>query len=287
MIFFPNGKINLGLDVLRRRADGFHDIETVMFPVSGLCDVLEVVPEEKGVIALTQSGLAVGCAEYDNLCVRACRLMADRHAAGGARMHLHKIIPAGAGLGGGSSDAAFAIKGLNKIYSLGLDAERMEALAAELGSDTAFFIRNEPQLAEGRGERLTPHPVDLAGKRLVIVKPDIHISTAEAYAGITPHIPEKPLKERLAADIRTWKYTVTNAFEPHIFAKHPVLAEIKAALYKEGALYASMSGSGSALYGIFDGGGGAECMLGGSRTARIAGTLRRRFGELFVYQQLI
>ena len=287
MIFFPNCKINIGLNVLRRRGDGFHDIETVMVPVEGLCDVLEIVPAEGGGVTFRQSGLGVGCPEEQNLCVRAYRLMAGRYGIGGVAMHLHKVVPSGAGLGGGSSDAAFTIKGLNKIFSLGLSTEQMELLAAELGSDTAFFIRNEPQLAQGRGEMLSPYPVSLAGKRLLIVKPGVSIPTAEAYSGVSPGVPARRLTELLGEDIRAWRHTVANDFEPHIFAMHPELGEIKECLYNKGALYASMSGSGSAVYAIFDDAGGRECLLGDARTCEISAGLRKNFGELFVYQQLI
>lgn len=250
MLFFPNCKINIGLDVLSRRADGFHDISTVMMPVKGLCDVLEIVPSEEPGLQFTQSGLEAGPTD-DNLCVRVWNLMAARYGLPGARIHLHKIVPTGAGLGGGSSDAAFTIKGLNKIFSLGLDNTVLESLAADLGSDTAFFIRNETSIASGRGEILEPYSLNIGGLRLVIVKPDVSVSTAEAYAGIVPHIPERPLAERVSANVREWKDSVTNAFEPHIFAKYPEIGRIKQRLYDAGAVYASMSGSGSAVYGIF------------------------------------
>lgn len=250
MLFFPNCKINIGLDVLSRRRDGFHDISTVMMPVRGLCDVLEIVPSGKLSLEFTQSGGAAGPLD-ENLCVRAWNLMAERYGLPGACIHLHKIIPTGAGLGGGSSDAAFTLKGLNKIFSLGLTDRELESIAAELGSDTAFFIRNETCLASGRGEILEPYMLDLSGLRLVIVKPDISVSTAEAYAGITPHIPATPLAERISAGIREWRGTVTNAFEPHIFARHPEIGRVKQRLFDGGAVYASMSGSGSAVYGFF------------------------------------
>lgn len=251
MLFFSNCKINIGLDVLTRRDDGFHDISTVMMPVSGLCDVLEIVPSDECGLRFTQSGGAAGPAD-ENLCVRAWNLMAARYPAlKGARIHLHKIVPTGAGLGGGSSNAAFTIKGLNKIFRLGLDERELESLAADLGSDTAFFIRNETRLASGRGEILEPCALNISGLRLVIVKPEISVSTAEAYAGIIPHIPATPLAERVSANIREWKGSITNAFEPHIFAKYPEIGRIKQRMYDAGAVYASMSGSGSAVYGLF------------------------------------
>ncbi len=251
MVLFPNCKINIGLDILRRRGDGFHEIESVMMPVGGLCDILEVV-ESGGEMEFTSSGLAVDCPAEKNICVRAYRLMAERYGIGGVRMHLHKVVPFGAGLGGGSADAAFAIKGLNELFGLGLDTPALEALAAELGSDTAFFIRDTPQLAQGRGEKLSPASLALSGKTLVIVKPPVGVSTAEAYAGVKPYVPAIPLADRLAGDISSWRDSITNGFEPHIFAAHPELAAIKDKLYSLGAAYASMSGSGSAMYGIFE-----------------------------------
>lgn len=252
MILFPNCKINLGLDILRRREDGYHEIDTLMYPVVGLCDILEIVPRAEAGAECVFSGLAVDCPPEKNLCLKAYALVAERYGIGGVCMHLHKVIPFGAGLGGGSSDAAFAIKGLNRVFGLGLADDDMEALAAELGSDTAFFIRNVPQFSRGRGEVLSPAAVSLAGKKIVIVKPPFGVSTAEAYAGVRPCMPERPLAERTAANIDAWRTEVGNDFEPHIFAAHPDLAQIKSQLYDLGALYASMSGSGSAVFGIFD-----------------------------------
>jgi 4-diphosphocytidyl-2-C-methyl-D-erythritol kinase len=237
MLLFPNAKINIGLDVLRRREDGFHDIRTLMVPVEGLCDVLEISRVGNDFV-FVQTGAPVDCAPEDNLCMRACRLMQREYGIGGAKIHLHKIIPSGAGLGGGSADAALVIKGLNTLFGLRLDDEVLEKLAATLGSDTPFFIRNRPAVATGRGEILTPAENPFAGKHIIIVKPDIHISTREAYSGVVPREPEVPLRE--------------NAFEAHLFAAHPLLARIKQALVDHGAIYASMSGSGSAIYGVFD-----------------------------------
>ncbi len=236
MLLFPNAKINVGLDVLRRRADGFHDIETLMVPVEGLCDVLELTPA--AVTEFVQTGMPLDCAPEDNLCMRAWRLMKDRYRIGGVKIHLHKVIPSGAGLGGGSADAAFVIKGLNGLFDLGIETGKLEKLAAELGSDTAFFIRNQPAVATGRGEVLTPAENPFAGKYIIIVKPEIHISTREAYSGVVPHVPEIPMRE--------------NAFETPLFASHPELARIKQELMNLGAVYASLSGSGSAIYGIFE-----------------------------------
>ena len=290
MILFPCCKINLGLDVTAKRGDGYHELETVMLPVDGLCDILEIVPGEEKGAAFTSSGLALDCPDDSNLCLKAYRLMAGRYPIGGVRIHLHKIIPFGAGLGGGSADAAYAIKGLDRLFSLGIDTEQMESLAAELGSDTAFFIRNTPRLAQRRGEILSPSPVgeQLRGKTLVIVKPAFGISTSEAYAGIKPERPSVPLVERLRGDIGSWKQTVKNDFERHIFEAYPVLAEIKQTLYDHGALYASMSGSGSAVYGIFDAAQDrSQRPLHTPLPTDILHNLRTSFPDLFVYQQII
>lgn len=242
MLLFPNAKINVGLDVLRRREDGFHELATVMVPVARLRDVVEITRAPQ--TEFVETGMATGCPAEENLCMRAYRLMQKEHGIGEARIHLHKIIPSGAGLGGGSADAAFVLKGLNEVFEAGLSVARLEELAARLGSDTAFFIQNRTQLATGRGEILTPIDLDLSGKYLILVLPPIHVSTKEAYGSITPHEPDTTLLQRL--------WSATNAFEPSIFEKHPILKRIKSALKEHGATYASMSGSGSAMFGLFD-----------------------------------
>lgn len=253
MLFFPNCKINIGLDILRKRPDGYHDIETAMYPVYGLCDGLEIIRAEvPDGVEFTASGIPADCPAESNLVMKAFRLMQREYGIGGVRIHLHKTIPSGAGLGGGSSDAAFTIKGLDKLFGLGLSCGRMEELASRLGSDIPFFIRNVPQICSGRGEVMTPVDIPLRGKRLVIIKPDIHISTAEAYAGVTPAIPAAGLAERITQPIEKWDKTIENTFEKSLFKKYPELEGLKNALYEQGASYASMTGSGSAVYGIFN-----------------------------------
>lgn len=253
MLLFPNCKINLGLDILRRREDGFHDIETVMIPVRGVCDGLEIVRAKGCGVGFTSSGLPVDCVPGDNLVLRAFEAMRSEFGIDGVKIHLHKAIPFGAGLGGGSADAAFTVKGLNELFGLGLDISAMESLAAKLGSDTPFFIRNEPMLCSGRGEIMSAVDIgQLSGKHLLIVKPEIGISTAEAYSGVTPAAPAQRLADRIKMPIAIWKDIIFNDFEKTIFKTHPQLERIKSSLYEAGALYASMSGSGSALYGIFD-----------------------------------
>lgn len=234
MVAFPPCKINLGLNIVRKRADGYHDIETCFYPVRWT-DILEVIPSDT--FGFTTSGNAIP--GDDNLCVRAYRLL----NAPPAKIHLHKIIPTGAGLGGGSSDAAWTLRLLNDVFDLKHSKEELKNYAAQLGSDCAFFIEDVPMIGTGRGEILTKADIDLTGKHIVIVKPGIHVSTAEAYASVVPK--ESPFD---LGDIRSLK----NDFEPSVFKKYPAIASIKEALYEAGAYYASMSGSGSAVFGIFN-----------------------------------
>ncbi len=251
MILRANCKINLGLDVVRRRTDGYHDLETVMFPVVGLYDEVEVERTAAG-IDFCAEGLAVDCSVEENICLKAFSLMKRRYGVDGVRIRLDKRVPFGAGLGGGSADATAVIVATNRLFELHLDEPTLLALAAELGSDTAFFVRNTPQLCTGRGEILTPFPIDLRGMTLVVVKPAESVSTREAYAGVRPHLPLRPLVERLQQPIGEWQGSVTNDFELSVFAAHPALRSIKEQLLAAGAVYASLSGSGSALYGLFD-----------------------------------
>ena len=252
MILKANCKINLGLDILRRRADGFHDLETVMFPVAGLYDEVEAVRTDTPGVAFRAEGLAVDCAPEENICVKAFRLMQRRYGVDGVALRLDKRVPFGAGLGGGSSDGTAVLLAIDELFALGLSEAELIACAAELGSDTAFFVRNTPQLCTGRGEVMEPYPLDLSGMTLVIVKPDEGVSTREAYAGVRPRVPEIPLAERLRRPVAEWQEVVTNDFEPHIFAAHPAIRASKRNLLDAGALYASMSGSGSAVFGLFD-----------------------------------
>lgn len=251
MILRANCKINLGLDILRRREDGFHDLETVMIPVPEVYDVVEVNRTE-GCSLFEQEGLTVDCNAEDNLCMKALRLMQRLYGVGGAHIRLEKRVPFGAGLGGGSSDATAVILALNELYELGLSEERLIEVAAMIGSDTAFFVRNTPQLCTGRGEKMTPIELPLQGKYLVIAKPAEGVSTKEAYSGVKPAVPEVCLAEALQRPIEEWQGIVKNDFEPHIFVAHPAIAELKKVMLDAGAIYASMSGSGSAVFGIFE-----------------------------------
>ena len=248
MIRKANCKINIGLDVLCRREDGYHELATVMIPVYGLYDVVEV--EHAAQTSFRSSGLTVDCSDADNLCMKAVRLMQARYGAGDVSVALDKRIPFGAGLGGGSSDATAVILALDELFGLELPERELIDCAAALGSDTAFFVRNTPQFCTGRGEVMSPVELDLRGLWIAVVKPDCGVSTREAYAGIRPGVPAVPLAgaNRPARD--RMADMSENDFEPHIFAAHPEIAAAKASLLDAGAVYAAMSGSGSAVFGL-------------------------------------
>ena len=251
MILRANCKINLGLDILRRREDGFHDLETVMVPVLDIYDIVEVERIE-GTSAFEQRGLVVDCDAEQNLCMKALRLMQRLYGVGSVRITLDKRVPFGAGLGGGSSDATAVILAINELFELGLSEEKLVEAAAMIGSDTAFFVRNTPQLCTGRGEKMHPIELPLQGKYLVVAKPQEGVSTKEAYSGVKPAVPSVRLADALTRPIEEWRGVVKNDFEAHILEAHPAIAELKNAMYEAGAVYASMSGSGSAVFGIFD-----------------------------------
>ncbi len=253
MIAYPNAKINLGLNILRKRPDGYHDIESLFIPVQWR-DILEIVEHSEGTrgsVLFSSSGIPVPNDGRPNLCERAYHLLNERHALPSVRIHLHKIVPIGAGLGGGSADAAFTLRMLNELFRLGESDAELEHLAGLLGSDCPFFVRNSPQFVTGRGECMEPFPMHLTGLHMLIVYPKIHIGTAEAYAGVTPAMPTTPLVELLRVPIEDWKHLVRNDFEESVFPNHPVLPRLKQQLYDAGAIYASMTGSGSSIFGIF------------------------------------
>ncbi len=266
MTITANCKINIGLDVLERREDGFHSLSTVMIPVRGLYDTLTIEHSNSGDVEFSASGIAVDCPADANLCIKAYRLMRERYDIGAVAIHLEKCVPFGAGLGGGSADATAVILAINSLFNLNLSEDTLIALASELGSDTAFFVRNSPQLCTGRGEVMESIELDLAGKYLVLVKPDEGVSTREAYAGVKPHYPTTPLSELIARPIDEWQGSIKNDFERHIFLAHPLLGSIKDELLKAGATYAAMSGSGSTIFGIF----GSKPNLEGSSLCKFA-----------------
>lgn len=247
---FPHFKINIGLNIVSKRADGFHELQTVFYPVDTIRDELDINRIEKGV-SLEVRGVVNLCPPEENLCVRAFRLLQQHFPIDGINVVLTKNIPFGAGLGGGSADAAVALKMYNELFDLKLSKAELLELAAKLGSDTAFFIEDQAVYATGRGELMQPVPLDLSNYRIQIVKPDFGISTKEAYSGVTPHFPSYSLKECIQRPITEWKDNIVNDFEQSLFPKFPELQRIKEQLYADGALYASLSGSGSALFGIF------------------------------------
>ena len=250
MVVFPNAKINLGLHIIARMEDGYHSLETVFLPVPW-CDALEIIRSPDKKLRFTQSGLRVFGTGDNNLCVKAWQLLDAAHGIGPVHMHLHKVIPVGAGLGGGSSDAAFTLMALNRLFSLGLPAAALQDLAATLGSDCPFFIRNVPLLATGRGDRFRKADIRLSEYHLVVVKPKASVSTAEAYRQVIPVVPPQPLAELLRLPPEKWKDRLKNDFEATVFTRHAAIGRIKEKLYRLGAVYASMSGSGSAVFGLF------------------------------------
>lgn len=252
MISYPNAKINLGLNVLAKRDDGFHDIESVFYPVPWR-DILEISQEKKGIGQLTfsSSGLEIPTDGSPNLCERVYQLLTDEFSLPSVRVHLHKVVPIGAGLGGGSADAAFTAKMLNEMFSLGIPDTQLEEIVGQVGSDCPFFIRNKPAFVSGRGEVLNPIDLDLSDYWIALVNPTIHIGTAEAYSGIVPKNPTASIKEVVRDDVSGWKEKLQNDFENHLFISHPLIEEIKTELYSAGAEFASMTGSGSTVYGLF------------------------------------
>ena len=251
MITFPNAKINLGLNIVERRPDGYHNIETVFYPIP-LTDVLEIVPAHDGETTLRCYGNPVDCPVEKNLVMKACRLMQERYGIQPVEIHLYKHIPDGAGLGGGSSDAAHTLVMLNKMFELGISDADLAAMAATLGADCAFFVYNRPMMATGIGDVLSPLDVDLKGKTLLLVKPPVGVDTRTAYSRVAPAKPVADLAQTIAQPVESWDGLLVNDFEPSVFAALPQLWLIKAQLMDAGAQYAAMSGSGSTVFGIFN-----------------------------------
>lgn len=254
MISFPNCKINLGLNILRKRNDGFHDLETVFYPLP-LKDAIEVIKgdaSQNEEISFTSSGMAISGDIKDNLCAKAFYLLKkDFPQLPKIKMHLHKNIPMGAGLGGGSADGAFVLKLINEKFQLNLSVDKLIEYALQLGSDCPFFILNQPCFAESRGELMHPLDIDLSPYHFVIVNPGIHIGTGWAFSHIKPTVPSKSIREIIHQPIETWRNDLVNDFEKPVLIHYPEIGEIKKQLYQSGALYVSMTGSGSSVFAIF------------------------------------
>lgn len=252
MITFPNAKINLGLNITEKRPDGYHNLETIFYPIP-LEDALEACPRKEGpgCYSLSQSGLSIEGDAENNLVVKAYKLLDETYHLPPVDIYLHKHIPSGAGLGGGSADAAFMLKLLNRMYRLNLTDDQLETYAARLGADCAFFVRNQPTYAEGIGNIFSPVELSLTGWQLLLVKPDIFVSTRDAFARIRPRHPERNLRDLISQPVESWKDYMINDFEESVFPQFPAIGDIKTELYRLGAVYASMSGSGSSVYGLF------------------------------------
>jgi len=249
MILFPPAKVNLGLNILFKREDGYHEIESCMIPTP-FTDILEITEADE--FEFLQTGLAIPGNLETNLCVKAYQLIKQKFAIPNVRIHLRKQIPMGAGLGGGSADSAYVLKGLSDLFKLNVSISELENLSAQLGSDCAFFIQNKPQIARGRGEILSEINIDLKGKYLILLNPRIHIGTKEAYDGVQPRAASKSIEEILLGSVDTWQSELLNQFEQSIFPKYPLIKELKDSLIQLGAVYASMSGSGSSVFGIYN-----------------------------------
>ena len=256
MILFPNAKINIGLNIVERRNDGYHNLESIFYPIN-IYDRLQVdvdndCPSCRCTLVL--DGIEIAGRLEDNLVVRAYNLLAERHKIPSVKVQLKKLIPMGAGLGGGSSDAAFMLKALNEMFQLGETDSQLQEFATRLGADCAFFIKNQPVFATGIGNVFhydVPIP-EMTDKTIILVKPNVFVSTRDAYSLITPARPKYDLTDSIRQPIEQWKYLIENDFESSVFPKFPIIHEVKDKLYQLGALYASMSGSGSAVFGIFN-----------------------------------
>ena len=248
MLAFPGCKINLGLHVLHRRTDGYHEIDTVFYRIPW-SDILEFLPAE--IFSFHTTGLNIPGDAGSNLCVRAFELLQKDFSLPPVQGHLHKVVPIGAGLGGGSADAVLTLRVINSIFGLKLPDENLAEYALRLGSDCPFFLLDKPARGTGRGEVLQPFEINLQGHFLVLVTPSVHISTAEAYAGVVSGTPQEDLKATLSRPITDWKTHLVNDFEKTVFARFPEIGDVKDKMYALGAEYASMSGSGSSVFGLF------------------------------------
>lgn len=251
MVTFPHAKINLGLSVLGKRSDGYHQIETILYPIA-LSDMLEIIPSSEPETIFESAGPEIDGHLENNSCLKAYGIMSGQFSIPPVRMFLFKKIPMGAGLGGGSSDAAHTLRILDDLFNLNAGHDLLHRIAADVGSDCPFFLDNRPKLGTGRGEHLESIPLDLSGLRMMLVKPAISVSTAEAYAGIVPEKKSTSLKEIITMPLDQWQTNLINDFEGSIFRTYPRIRAIKETLLSAGAVYASMTGSGSAVYGLFE-----------------------------------
>ncbi len=249
MVSFPNAKINLGLAIIEKRSDGFHTIESCFYPVQWV-DALEIMPSKE--LSFSASGIEIPGTSDSNLCLKVYQTVKKDFDLPPVSFHLLKNIPIGAGLGGGSSDAAFTIKSLNELFDLRLSTAQMEDYLRPLGSDCAFFVNNKPVMAHEKGDQFSALNLSLKDYFVAIVYPALHISTKEAYSGIKPQKPAVSIEDSLKLPIEDWNYTLKNDFEDALFPTYPILKDIKEVLYSKGAIYASLTGSGSAIYGIFE-----------------------------------
>ena len=257
MLVYPNAKINLGLNIVEKRPDGYHNLETIFYPI-GLSDALEIVfPTATDEPYIWQSsGLEVDCPPEKNLCIKALLALCTEAKNRGKNvptvgLHLHKVVPTGAGLGGGSADAAFVIRYVNELLNLGFTNSELERISATIGADCPFFIQNRPQFATGIGDILSPIEVKLAGYWLMLVKPPVSVPTKIAYSKVRPQKPQFSIPEIIDKPITEWKNMLFNDFEESVFSEYPIVGQLKQKMYDNGAIYASMSGSGSSVYGIF------------------------------------
>jgi 4-diphosphocytidyl-2-C-methyl-D-erythritol kinase len=249
MVVYPNCKINLGLNVISRRSDGFHDIESIFYPVPWF-DILEIAPSVKNNFVF--KGTTINCSKEENLCFKAYQIIKSQYNIPDINLYLYKRIPFGAGLGGGSSDGSYTLRALNELFSLNIDEKNLGEMASFLGSDCAFFTQDKACYISGTGTTFSPFSFSLKGYFLVIIKPDIIIPTKDAYKMITPKKPVMPLTEIIKLPVSNWKELLINDFEKPIFSLYPKIKTIKNSLCEKGAIFASMSGSGSAVYGLFE-----------------------------------
>jgi len=249
MLIFPNAKINIGLNIINRRDDGYHNLETVFYPIN-IKDALEIVVADE--LNFESSGLEIPGRVEDNLCIKGYHLLKKDFDLPPVKIHLRKNIPIGAGLGGGSADAAFFIRLVNQNFNLGMTDDRMMGYARQLGADCAFFIQNKPVFAFEKGDEFEPIRLDLSKYKIVLVMPPVHVSTAEAYRGVAPAPVKESLMDLIYEPVSEWKKFIKNDFEVSVFKNHPEIRGVKAALYQAGAIFASMSGSGASVFGIFD-----------------------------------